>query len=215
MKYHSEYISLRRCERSAFSLIEAVAAVTVLAIIVSTVLVVFSRCSASAANSTLKMQAFEVARENMEALLTAEALSEQTEYGYSEKYPAILWTNRVETFFEPFGQKMWLRAVCSAEYEDPAGELKQVELTHWLTKLSDKQIEQILNAQKLLETKAAELGLSGPEELLPDKPQPGERTDDTLPTLPKNLSEMTPEEIRNLFGATPLEIRKWLDETSK
>ena len=215
MKYHSEYISLRRCERSAFSLIEAVAAVTVLAIIVSTVLVVFSRCSASAANSTLKMQAFEVARENMEALLTAETLSEQTEYGYSEKYPAILWTNRVETFFEPFGQKMWLRAVCSAEYEDPAGELKQVELTHWLTKLSDKQIEQILDAQKLLETKATELGPSGPEELLPDKPQPGERTDDTLPTPPKNVFEMTPEEIRNLFEMTPEELRKWVDENIK
>ena len=204
MKYHSEYISLRRCERSAFSLIEAVAAVTVLAIIVSTVLVVFSRCSASAANSTLKMQAFEVARENMEALLTAETLSEQTEYGYSEKYPAILWTNRVETFFEPFGQKMWLRAVCSAEYEDPAGELKQVELTHWLTELSDKQIGQILDAQKLLETKAAELGLSEPEELLPDKPQPGDRRDETLPPLPKDLSEMTPEELE-----------KWFDEATK
>jgi hypothetical protein len=99
---------------------------------------------------------------------------------------------------------MWLRAVCSAEYEDPAGELKQVELTHWLTKLSDKQIEQILDAQKLLETKAAELGPSGPEELLPDKPQPDERTDDTLPTLPKNLFEMTPEELR-----------KWVNENIK
>ena len=187
MNCRSENISLRRCERNAFSLIEAVAAVTVLAIIVSTVLVVFSRCSASAANSTLKMQAFEVARENMEALLTAETLSEQTEYGYSEKYPAILWTNRVETFFEPFGQKMWLRAVCSAEYEDPAGELKQVELTHWLTKLSDKQIEQILDAQKLLETKAAELGLNGPEQLLSDKPQPGDRPGDDPPLSPEDL----------------------------
>lgn len=204
MNCRSENISLTRCRHSAFSLIEAVAAVAVLAIIVSTVLVIFSRCSASAANSTLKMQAFDVARENMEALLAAEFLSEQTEYGYSEIYPAILWTNRVETFFEPFGQKMWLRAVCSAEYEDPAGELKQVELTHWLTKLSDKQIGQILDAKKLLEAKAAELGLSGPEELLSGQSQPGERTDDTLPPPPKDLSEMTTEEIG-----------KWLDEVTK
>jgi type II secretory pathway pseudopilin PulG len=179
MKYHFKYISPNRYRQSAFSLIEAVAAVTVLAIIVSTVLVIFTRCSAAATNSTLKIQALEVARENMEAMLAAETIPEQTEYGYSEKYPAITWTKKVETFYEPINKKMWLRAICSAEYENHSGESQQVELIHWLTKLNEEQTQQVLNAKKELQDLATELGLSDINELM-EISQPDDRLDDLL-----------------------------------
>jgi len=203
MSCHSEIIRLtpRRCK--AFTLIEAVAAVTLIGIIASSILVVFIRCSSVVRDCGRRMQAFDVARENMETLLGAEALSEQVEYGYSEKYPAVLWVNRVEAFFEPAADEMWLRAVCSAEYEDSTGEAKKVELTHWLTKLNEKQIQQILDARDLLKTAAAQLGLSEPQKLIPDELQPGTTPPASL-VPPKDLPQMTPEEIK-----------QWLDQIEK
>lgn len=131
----------RRC--NGFTITEAVAAVAVLAIIVTSILTVFQRCSQSAMNSTIKTQAFEVARENMETLLASEKVTEQSDYGFSDKYPNIEWTNKVEAFTESATKKMWVRAVCSAEYEDASGQLKQVELTHWITKLTEKQAQKV------------------------------------------------------------------------
>lgn len=194
MNCRSENIPLtqRRCK--AFTIIEAVAAVTIIGIIASSVLVVFIRCSSGVRDSTRRMQAFDVARENMETLLGADAVSEQVEYGYSEKYPPVLWVNRVEAFFEPAGNKMWLRAVCSAEYEDSGGETKKVELTHWLTKLNEKQVQQILAARELLKTIAAQSGLGGPQQLIPDRTQPDTLPPDNL-APPEDLPERPPEEI--------------------
>ena len=91
-----------------------------------------------------RMHAFEVVRENMERVLVSDNVSEKVEYGYSERYPEIQWTTRIETFYEPVDNKMWVQAICSAEYTDSMGEPAEVELTHWLTKLSEKQVEKIL-----------------------------------------------------------------------
>jgi hypothetical protein len=91
----------------------------------------------------------------MERILIADRVSEKVEYGYSKKYPEIRWTTRIETFYEPVDNKMWVQAICSAEYVDSRGEPAEVELTHWLTKLSDKQVKKILadrgQMQKLLD----------------------------------------------------------------
>lgn len=71
----------------AFTLVEVAMALTVLALFTSGVLVVIDRCIGSATNSGLRMRAFQIARENMEMLLTADSLEETVEYGESEKYP--------------------------------------------------------------------------------------------------------------------------------
>ncbi|GAI98044.1 unnamed protein product [marine sediment metagenome] len=115
---------------------EALTALIILALVSSSVLVVINRCMASAADSALRMQAFEIARDNMETLLSKDSAEEMVEYGSSDKYPAIQWQTAVETFYEPMTERMWVRAVCSAEYADIAGDVQTIELTHWLTALT-------------------------------------------------------------------------------
>ena len=70
------------------------------------------------------------------------------EYGTSEKYPDIEWETTVETFYEPVNSKMWVRAVCLAEYVDAEGENQTVELTHWLTDLTEQQIQQLMQQEQ-------------------------------------------------------------------
>jgi prepilin-type N-terminal cleavage/methylation domain-containing protein len=148
-------------KNKAFSLAEVLAALAILAIISSSVLVVINRCVASAANSALRMQAFEVARENMEKLLASDSVKESVEYGNSEQFPEILWETIVETFYEPITARMWIRGVCSAQYIDTEGQEQTVELIHWLTDLTKEQLLQIMKqnedeegqlADKLIET---------------------------------------------------------------
>ncbi|MDD5064763.1 MAG: type II secretion system protein [Phycisphaerae bacterium] len=142
MKCRSKQILL-----PAFSLVEVVTALIILALISSSVLVVINRCMASAADSSLRMQAFEVARDNMETLLSKDAVEETVEYGSSDKYPEIKWQTAVEMFYEPavMGQEqLWVRGICSAEYTDVEGEAQTIELTHWLTSLTKEQLLEML-----------------------------------------------------------------------
>ncbi len=139
MKCRSKKIATKR----AFSLVEVLTALAVLALISSSVLVVINRGVASAADSALRMQAFEVARENMEKLLASTSLEENVEYGESNKYPEISWTTVVETFYEPITSRMWVRGICSAEYRDTEGQEQTVELTHWLTGLTKEQLLEV------------------------------------------------------------------------
>lgn len=124
---------------------EVVTALTILGFICSGMLVVINRCSMSATNSRLQMQAFEVAREQMETLLASDVLRENVEYGNSPKYPDISWQTVVETFYEPITARMWIRGVCAAQYEDTDGEEQAVELTHWLTDLTKEQLLEMMN----------------------------------------------------------------------
>ena len=128
----------------AFSLAETVVALMILAFISTSVLVVVNNYMASMADSVLRMQAFEVARKNMEFLLSSSSVEESVEYGTSELFPDIQWETVVETFYEPINSMMWIQAVCSAEYTDSEGEVQTVELTHWLTDVSKAQMLQIL-----------------------------------------------------------------------
>ncbi len=204
MSYHSKNILLIKRRRKAFTLVEVIAATTIIGIIASSILVVFIRCTSAVRDSTRRIQALEVARENMETLLGAETVSEQVVYGHSDKYPSIQWMNKVETFYEPVRDKMWLRAVCSAQYEDSGGELRDVEFTHWLTELNEKQVQQILNARQMLKELAEQLGLSSPDELSPAQRRPDRQDEPPAVEMPENLSEMTPEELK-----------KWLEEHLK
>ncbi len=134
----------RDTKKKAFSLVEVVAALAILAIVSSSVLVVINRCVASAADSALRMQAFELARENMEKLLASNSVKESAEYGESDRYPGIAWQTVVETFYEPITARMWIRGVCSAQYNDTEGQEQTIELIHWLTDLTREQLFQIM-----------------------------------------------------------------------
>jgi hypothetical protein len=123
-------------------------ALAILALVSSSVLVVVNRCVVSATNSTLRMQAFEVARDNMEKLLVSDSVQETVEYGDSDKYPGIKWQTVVETFYEPITARMWVKAVCSAEYIDSTGQTQTIELSHWLTDVTKEQLLQILQQQE-------------------------------------------------------------------
>jgi len=127
---------------------EMVTALVILALISSSVLVVINRCVASAADSALRMQAFEVARENMEKLLASDSVKQTVEFGISDRFPEVKWQTVVETFYEPMTARMWVRAVCSAEYISTAGEVQTVELTHWLTNVTKEQLLELLRRQQ-------------------------------------------------------------------
>lgn len=90
------------------------------------------------------MRAFEAARENMEELLASESVAEASDYGESEKYPEIQWYTTVETFYEPLTSRVWIQAICSAQYTDTAGDEQTIELTHWLTEVSKAQLIQMI-----------------------------------------------------------------------
>ncbi len=130
--------------KTAFSLVETATALIILAMITSGVLVVINRCVGSAADLVTRRQAFEVARDNMETLLTTSTVTEKTEMGASDKYPEIQWQTTVEPFYEPVTNRMWIQAICSAEYTNMAGERQTVKLTHWLTDLTKEQLLQML-----------------------------------------------------------------------
>ena len=151
-------------EYKGFSLPEVVAALIILGLVSSSVLVVINRCMVSAANSAMRMRAFEVARENMEALLSRDSVKEMVEYGSSDKYPEIEWQTVVETFYEPLTARMWIQAVCSAEYTDTEGEVQTVELTNWLTNVSKEDVRKILEEQQKEEELLAEQIIETEEE---------------------------------------------------
>jgi len=102
--------------KKAFSLVEVLMAVAILALTCSSVMVVIERCVASAAESAQRMRAFEIARENMEILLASTSVKESIEYGQSEKYPDIGWQTVVETFYEPITARMWKRCLLGPVY---------------------------------------------------------------------------------------------------
>jgi prepilin-type N-terminal cleavage/methylation domain-containing protein len=142
-----KYFSKKILSKPAFTLVEVMMALSILALISSSVLVVINRCVTSGADSALRMQAFDVARENMERLLSLQSVEETVEYGDSEIYPEITWQTVVETFYEPITSRMWLRGVCSAEYIDSEGQVQMVELTHWLTDLTKNQLLDVMSRE--------------------------------------------------------------------
>jgi hypothetical protein len=129
----------------------------ILAFVTSSVLVVINRCVASAADSAVRMEAFQLARENLEKTLSSSTITETVEYGTSERYPDISWQTVVEAFSEPLTGQMWVRAVCSAEYTDSEGQSQTVMLEHWLSPLTNQQADQLVDEENLEQLAAEQL----------------------------------------------------------
>jgi type II secretory pathway pseudopilin PulG len=146
-------------------MVEVVAALVLLSMILSSVMVLMNRYVDSVIDLELRQEAFELARGNMEQLLAESKLSDMAEFGDSEQNPEkqnpeIEWQTLVEPFYEPVTDQMWIRAVCSAGFDDSKGEYESIELEHWITNLTAAQIKQIL-AQQELESEWMDLLKSG------------------------------------------------------
>ena len=141
----------------AFTLLEVLAALAILALASSSVLIVVDRCVASASDSALRMEAFELVRENLEKILVLDSVAESVDFGTSDKYEGISWQTVIEGFSEPVTGQMWVRAVCSADYMDSKGEKQRIELEHWITQLTDQQAGQLVDQQDLEKLKMEQL----------------------------------------------------------
>ncbi|MHC5001055.1 MAG: type IV pilus modification PilV family protein, partial [Planctomycetota bacterium] len=138
-----------RSQRAAFTLVEVGAALVLLSIILSSVMVLMNRYVDSVIDLQLRQEAFELARGNMEQLLAESKLSDMAEFGDSEQNPEIEWQTLVEPFYEPVTDQMWIRAVCSAGFDDTKGEYQNIEMEHWITNLNAQQVKQILAQQQV------------------------------------------------------------------
>jgi len=138
----------KRRGRCGFTLIEVVASLAVLTLITTSVLVVMNRCIEAAIDSRARNQAFEMARENMEKLLGKDSVQDTTEFGISEINPDLRWETVVETFYEPITSRMWVQGICSAGYTDSDGEIQTVELTCWLTDVTENDLKKIRDQEK-------------------------------------------------------------------
>ncbi len=134
--------------KPGFTLVEVAAALVILSMLISSALVVMSRITSGMVDLQSETQAFSIARQNLEKLLSATTVSDMTEYGVVETNPDMDWEIVVEPFYEPISNRMWIRGLSSASYTASSGERKTIELTCWLTGLTAQQIRQILEQQK-------------------------------------------------------------------
>ena len=163
---HFKYNLLRTpLAKSAFTMVEVVAALMLLTAILSSVLVLMNRYTASMIDLQLRAEAFELARGNMEQLLAETKLSDIVEFGDSETHPDIEWQTLVEPFYEPVTNRMWIRAVCSAGFTDSKGEFENIELEHWITNLTAAQVKQIV-AQQQVEAEYMDLLAEGEDSII-------------------------------------------------
>lgn len=132
-----------------FTIVEVAAALLLLSLMLGSVMVLMNRYVEAVMDMRLEEEAFELARSNMEMLLSETKLSQSSDYGTSETNPAIDWETVVEPFYEPVTSNMWIRAVCKAGYTDTAGEYQEIELEHWITSLTRDQIKQVVAQQKI------------------------------------------------------------------
>jgi len=183
-----------------FTLIEVTVALIILGMITATVLVVVNRAIDTVVLWQTKMQAFDVARENMEKILGQSAVSDSVEYGISEENPDITWETTVESFYEPITNNMWVRAVCSAEFTDDNGEEQKIELTHWLTSLSKEQVLQILEQKQREEEYYEAMAENAGQE-----PQDQQQTEQSQ----QEEEAVTWKEIESWLGPPPEGYQHW------
>lgn len=124
-------------------------AIVVVGLIVSSAMAILDRLVGAMADMQLRSEAFEIARDKMETLLSQKKVQDLTDYGYSEVRPEIQWQTTVEPFYEPITNQMWIRAVCSAGFNDSSGQYQSIDLEHWITHLSPDLIKKILAQQEM------------------------------------------------------------------
>lgn len=130
----------RKDTKPGFTLPETMAALGILAIVCSGVVVVVSRCSDTVISSLAQVRAAELANEQMQQILAKPSVTEGVEYGRSEQYKDLEWQTRIEAFEEPVLGSTWVRAICSVSYTDANGQPQTLELTSWLTRLTEQQL---------------------------------------------------------------------------
>ena len=128
----------------AFTFTEVLFALSILAFICVSVLVVIERGIETAIELKDKKEAFELARENMEKLLAMSSVGEEVQYGVSENNPEIEWEVKVEPFYESQTGKVWAKAISSAIYYDKNNQEQKVEFTHWVTELPQEMMSSII-----------------------------------------------------------------------
>jgi hypothetical protein len=123
-------------------------AIVVIGLIVGSAMSILDRLIGAMSDMRLRSAAFELARQNMETLLSRDNVEDMTDYGFSDIHPEIQWETAVEPFYEPISNAMWIRAVTSAGFNDSKGQYQNVEMEHWLTSLQPNVVRQILRQQK-------------------------------------------------------------------
>lgn len=147
----------RRAAGAGFSLLEVLTALAILGLVSSSVLLVINRCVNSAADSALRMEAFQIVRENLELVLVRDSVEESVEYGISDLFPVVSWQTVIEAFPEPVNGQIWVRAVCTAEYTDSRDQRQKIELTHWIAPLTDQQAGAILSDEERARLEAEQI----------------------------------------------------------
>lgn len=131
-----------------FTIVEVAAALVLLGLLLASTLTLMNRYADTVIDMQLREQAFDIARSNMERLLSENTLSDKDEYGTDEFNPELDWEVIVEPFYEPVTNQMWIRAVCTSGFLDTQGERQNVELEHWITNLTPEQIKKIKAQQE-------------------------------------------------------------------
>ena len=134
-------IRMRSGKARGFTLLEIMASLLILSLVCSSAMVIMARNRHSSYNVTMRLRALEVARENMEQILVSETTEEQTEFGFSEKYPTIEWENTIETFYAPLEGQTWARARSIARYKDMEDVDQEIELEHWLCPVTEADMD--------------------------------------------------------------------------
>ena len=204
--------NLLNCRKlvKGFTLVEVTAALIILGMITATVLVVANRAIDTIVLWQTKMEAFEIARENMEKILASSSVSDMVEYGISERHPDINWETTIESFYEPMTENMWIRAICSAGFTDAGGQEQKIEFTNWLASLSKEQVQQILEQkQREIEYQIAMMAAAGSTDgSLQDAGQqtdPGQQTEQEQ----QEAQAATWKEMENRFGPPPEGYEHW------
>jgi len=164
-----------------FSLPEVVVALVIVGLISSTILVAVNRYSELAINRQLRIEAFLLARENMEKLLASDTVEETLDYSSSDQNPDIYAKSVIETFYEIQTDRMWIRAVCSASYIDTQDQEQTIEFTHWVTDLSEEQMLKVLEAREWQKQELEEQQADGSDETRPDSDETPPDSDGTRP----------------------------------
>lgn len=139
---------LKNRPSSGFTLVEVAVTIVVVGLIVGSSMTILDRLIGAMGDMRLRSEAFEIARQNMETLLSETKAADLSEYGTSEICPEVQWQTAIEPFYEPISKKMWIRAVCSAGFNDSKGQYQSIDLEHWLTNLSADVVRQIIQQQK-------------------------------------------------------------------
>ena len=203
--------------RSAFTLIEVSVALIILGMIIATVLVVANRAIDTVVLWQTKMEAFEVVRENMEKILAQSSVSDTVEYGIDGNNPDITWETNIESFYEPITSRMWVRAVCTAQFVDSGGEEQKIELTHWLTSLNKEQVLQILEQKyremeyqrAMAETLDQNPQNSEQQEQLQQNEQQGQQQTEQSQQTEQDAETLVWKEMDKIIGPPPEGYEHW------